>query len=93
VKLSYGSDNWLDHHVVTGGDCQRDETPLASGWVRCGPVKAGETRTITVVAAFKDAGNYSYQASFGDRWHDQIQEIRKEDGSELLLEWHEAVTP
>jgi len=78
-------DDWLKHHVVTDpGGCSLN-TSLER--LECGPIKAGETRTINVTGSPKDAGNFNFAVDVAD-----------EEGSNLLypklgeLTWSEAVT-
>jgi hypothetical protein len=64
IFYSDGSDNWLDHHVVTSADgCSIDKEIKA---FRCGPLAAGASRTITITATAKDRGNFSYGWGLGD---------------------------
>jgi len=78
-------DDWLKHHVVTDpGGCTLN-TNLER--LECGPIKAGETRTINITGSPKDAGNFNFAVDVAD-----------EEGSDLLypnlgeLTWSEAVT-
>jgi len=60
-----GGDGWLAQHSIisTSADC-RQSAP--EGMLLCGPIQAGETKTISVTATPKAAGSYSYEASFCD---------------------------
>ncbi len=57
-------DNWLDHHVATDlGGCTIDK---GQDLFRCGPLAAGQTRTILIRGTAKDRGNYNYRWGLGD---------------------------
>lgn len=92
IKVNYGDDSWTDHHVVTGGSCQLDTSFVGQHYLRCGPIAAGATATETIDATFKGRGNFSYEAWFADRWHDNIAEIHNPKGKQILLGWQEAVS-
>jgi hypothetical protein len=79
------ADNWLKHHVVTDpGGCTLNSSLER---LECGPIKAGETRTINVAGSPKDAGNFNFAVDVADQ-----------EGSTLLypklgeLTWSEAIT-
>jgi len=77
-------DNWLDHHVATDlGGCTLDKGINA---FRCGPLKAGESRTITITGTAKDSGNYSYGWGLGDSAPSGLRQWDQE------FTWSEAVS-
>lgn len=81
-----GHDNWVDHHVVDAGGCQLDKGINA---FRCGPLNAGQSVTITIVGAARDAGNFTYGWGLGDD---------PPNGGDLrqwgqMFTWSEAVSP
>jgi hypothetical protein len=60
-----GGDGWIAQHsiVTTSAGCQQ---PAQDDLLLCGPIREGETITISVTAAPKAAGSHSYGASFCD---------------------------
>jgi len=60
-----GGDGWMAQHsiVITSAGCRQS---LPEGVLFCGPLNAGETKTISVTATPKAAGSYSFEASFCD---------------------------
>jgi hypothetical protein len=78
-------DDWFKHHVITNpGGCTINKNLER---LDCGPLAAGETKTINVEGSPKDAGNFDFELDVAD-----------EEGSQLLypdkgaLTWSEAVT-
>jgi hypothetical protein len=80
------SDDWFKHHVITDPDGCTINKNLER--LECGPLAAGETKTINVAGSPKDAGNFNFELDVAD----------EEQGSGLLypdkgaLTWSEAVT-
>jgi outer membrane protein assembly factor BamB len=60
-----GRDGWMAQHsiVSTTGECRQ---PARDDLLLCGPIRQGETKIVSVIAAPKAAGSYSYEASFCD---------------------------
>ena len=60
-----GGDGWLMQHsiVSTSADCRQS---ASEDMLLCGPVQAGEAKTISVTATPRAAGSYSFQATFCD---------------------------
>jgi hypothetical protein len=79
-------DDWFKHHVITDPSGCTINSSLER--LECGPLKVGETRTLSVVASPKDAGNFNFEVGIADQ-----------EGSALYypdldaLDWSEAVTP
>lgn len=78
-------DDWFKHHVITNpGGCTINKNLER---LDCGPLAAGETKTINVEGSPKDAGNFDFELDVAD-----------EEGSQLLypdkgaLTWSETVT-
>jgi hypothetical protein len=78
-------DDWFKHHVITDpGGCSINKNLER---LDCGPLAAGETKTINVEGSPKDAGNFDFELDVAD-----------EEGSQLLypdkgaLTWSETVT-
>jgi hypothetical protein len=79
-------DDWFKHHVITDPSGCTINTNLER--LECGPLKVGETKTLSILASPKDAGNFNFQLGIADQ-----------EGSSLYypdldaLDWSEAVTP
>lgn len=78
-------DDWFKHHVITDpGGCTINKNLER---MECGPLGAGETRTINIGGSPKDAGNFDFAEDAADQ-----------EGSNLLypklgeITWSETVT-
>jgi len=78
-------DDWFKHHVITDPDGCTIINSLER--LDCGPLDAGETKTINIGGSPKDAGNFDFEA-----------DAAAEEGGALLypdlgaITWSEAIT-
>ena len=79
VYYGSGQDNWLAHHVVVdSGACV-----LKKSWgaFECGPLASGATMTLYFEGSPRDAGNFSFGFSYGDRRsRSTVRQTRYYDG-------------
>ena len=78
-------DDWFKHHVITDpGGCTINKNLER---LECGPLAAGETKTVNIAGSPKDAGNFDFASDAADQ-----------EGSTLLypnlgeITWSETVT-